>query len=114
MPILHYSSIIKGQSMESMSASELIKMGLGTMLITKKKVENLVNEAIKQGSVSKEQGEEFLNSLKIKAKKQKVDVEQNIQEEIHKQLKKLGLATKEDIASLRHEITTLKRKSEKK
>jgi polyhydroxyalkanoate synthesis regulator phasin len=100
--------------MERVTADDIVKMGFGAMLIAKEKVEEFVDEAMKQGDLSKEQGEEFLESMKKEVEEKTTKVDKSIHEEIHKQLKALGLATKEDIASLRREITALKHEIQNK
>jgi polyhydroxyalkanoate synthesis regulator phasin len=100
--------------MEKVTVDDLVKMGLGAMLMAKEKVENLVDEAIKQGDISKEQGAQLLDNMKKEAQEKVTETDKTIREEIHKQLKSLGVATKEDIASLRHEITALKHEIQNK
>ncbi|WP_456380504.1 phasin family protein [Hydrogenimonas sp.] len=99
--------------MEKVSLDDIVKMGLGTMLIAKEKMESLVEEAIKQGDISKEEGSKMLEELKKEAQERAKRTDRAIRDEIHRQLKELGLATKEDIASLRREITALKHEIEK-
>ena len=99
--------------MERITADDIVKIGLGTMLIAKEKVEGFIDEAIRDGDISKEEGESFLEGLKDKVQKKTKSAEKSIQDEIHRQLKELGLATKEDIASLRREITALKHQIQK-
>jgi len=99
--------------MQRVTADDIVKMGLGAMFIAKEKVEDLVDEAMKQGDISKEQGEVFLQNLKNQVEAKSQDIDKTIKTEIHAQLKELGLATKEDIASLRREITALKHEIQK-
>jgi len=99
--------------MQRVTADDIVKMGLGAMFIAKEKVEDLVDEAMKQGDISKEQGEAFLQNLKNQVEAKSQDIDKTIKTEIHAQLKELGLATKEDIASLRREITALKHEIQK-
>jgi len=99
--------------MQRVTADDIVKMGLGAMFIAKEKVEGLVDEAMKQGDISKEQGEAFLQNLKNQVEAKSQDIDKTIKTEIHAQLKELGLATKEDIASLRREITALKHEIQK-
>ncbi len=94
--------------MERVTADDIVKMGLGAMLVAKEKVEGFVDEAMKQGDMSKEEGEKFLENIKSQVETKSKDIDKTIKNEIHAQLKELGLATKEDIASLRREITALK------
>ncbi len=100
--------------MEKFIPADLIKAGLGAILIAKEKAEEIINEAIKQGQISKEEGSKVLDDLKEETKKRSEKIDKSLKTEIHKQLKEFGVATKEDIASLRHEITALKHAIEKK
>lgn len=100
--------------MEKVTPQDLLKMGLGAMFIAKEKVEKLVDESIKQGELSKEQGEEFLEKFRKELSEKSEEADKKIKEEVHKELKALGVATKEDIASLRREITALKKAIEEK
>ncbi len=95
--------------MEKFTPQDLLKMGLGAMFIAKEKVEKLIDESIKQGEITKDQGEEFLNKLKKEVTEKSEEADKKIKEEIHKQLKEMGIATKEDISSLKREITALKK-----
>lgn len=94
--------------MEKMTMDDMIKMGLGAMLVAKDKTENFINDGIQKGIISKEQGERFLQSIKEQSKNKTAEIEQKIEKEIHNQLKSLGVATKEDINSLKEEIISLK------
>ncbi|WP_295417694.1 phasin family protein [Sulfurovum sp.] len=94
--------------MERVTVDDLVKMGLGAMLVAKEKAESFIDEAMKQGDISKEEGEQFLANIKKQVDEKATEADKSMRKEIHEQLKSLGLATKEDIASLRHEITALK------
>ncbi len=100
--------------MEKVTPQDLLKMGLGAMFIAKEKVEKLIDESMKQGDITKEQGEEFLSKLKKEISEKSDEADKKIKEEIHHQLKEMGLATKEDLAALRREITALKKAIEEK
>ncbi len=95
--------------MEKITLDDLVKMGLGTIFLAKEKAEGLIDEAIKKGEVSEEEAETFLEKLKKESVQKTKEIDKKIKDEIHNELKSLGLATKEDIASLRREITTLKK-----
>lgn len=100
--------------MAKVTLDDMVKMGLGTLLVAKDRVEEFVNDAVKQGDVSKEEGSRFLEELKKDMANRGDEVQKGLQNEIHKALKSLGVATKEDLAALRHEITALKHEIQKK
>lgn len=99
--------------MERVTADDIVKMGLGAMLVAKEKVEGFVDEAMKQGDISKEEGAKFLDNLKKEFDGKATSAEKSLHDVIHTELKNLGVATKEDIASLRREITALKHEIQK-
>ncbi len=100
--------------MEKITPMDFIKMGLGAMIIAKEKAEELVQEALKQGQVSKEEADKFLAQLKEEAKQSTQEAQESIKKELHEALKELGLATKEDITALKRELRELKKLLEEK
>lgn len=100
--------------MEKLTPENLVKMGLGAMLIAKDKAEELIEEAKKRGDLSKEEAKKAIDELKKEAKEKSETLQEQIKKEIHDELKELGVATKEDLASIRREITALKHMLEKK
>jgi len=100
--------------MEKMGPMELIKLGIGSMLLAKEQVEKFIDEAVKKGEISKEEAKKQLEEFKKEAQKSQKEFEKTIQKEVHKALKDLGLATKEDINALKREIKELKELIEKK
>ena len=91
------------------NVQELIHFGIGSAVIAKEKLDNFVQEAIKEGKLSKQEGEEFLDEIKASAEKKEHELEKKIDKEIKAHLKSLGVATKEDINALKKEIEALKK-----
>jgi polyhydroxyalkanoate synthesis regulator phasin len=87
---------------------------LKNSILRKRVYQKFVDEAMKQGDISKEEGEKFLDNMKQQVEEKATGAEKSMHDEIHKQLKALGLATKEDITSLRREITALKHEIQNK
>ena len=100
--------------MEKITLDDLVKMGLGTIFLAKEKAESLIDEAMKKGEVSKEEAETFFEKVKKESVQKTKEIDKKIKDEIHNELKSLGLATKEDITSLKREITALKKILEEK
>lgn len=94
--------------MEGITPKDLVKFGLGAMLIAKEKIEGFVDEAIKKGQMSKDEGKKFLDDLKKEADRREKEFEKRVQKEIKNELEKIGVATKGDIELLRAEIEELK------
>ncbi len=92
------------------SFKEIFNLGLGALVVTKEKAEQVVNEMIKQGKIAEGQGKELIDELVKKGEQGNKELEENISNTIKESLTKLDLATKEDIQNLRNEIEELKNK----
>ncbi|RKX80856.1 MAG: hypothetical protein DRP57_12560 [Spirochaetes bacterium] len=84
-----------------------IFLGLGAASLTKEKVENLVNELVDKGDISKDKGSELLQELLNLVKEQEGKIDKKINEEMNSLIKKLDLASKSDIKRLEKKIDAL-------
>jgi len=80
----------------------LASVGFGVM--TKEKIEELGKEMIKKGEVSEKEGKEFIDGLVKKSEEAQKEIETKIYKMIQDSLKKMNLATKEDITRLNKKI----------
>ena len=83
----------------------LASVGFGVM--TKEKIEEIGKEMIKKGEVSEKEGKEFIDSLLKKSEEAQKEIETKVYRMIQDSLKKMNLATKEDITRLNKKITRL-------
>jgi len=83
----------------------LASVGFGVM--TKEKIEELGKEMIKKGEVSEKEGKEFIDGLVKKSEEAQKEIETKIYKMIQDSLKKMNLATKEDITRLNKKIARI-------
>jgi len=87
--------------------------GVGLALMTKDKAEELAKELVKKGELSEKEGKEFIDDILKKSKQAGKDMEAKVDDLVKKALKKVNVATREDIAGLEKEIKRLKKETHK-
>jgi len=94
----------------------LVKVTLGTMVLTREKAEKLVKELSKKGAVSKGEAKKILNDLARKGEHSEKELRKQADKVIAAVVKKLDLPTRREINALKAEIAALKkaRRSRKK
>lgn len=83
---------------------------LGATSFTAKKIKGVVDELVKSGEMSKEEGEKLYASIKTKLNDEGKEFEKLIEDSVKKIINKLNLATKDDLNDLRKEFENLKKK----
>lgn len=81
--------------------------GLGAMLFTKEKAEELVNELVEQGRINREEAEEIIDSLVAEIEKESNNTKNKMKQEMKEFLDKVGLKNDEEITKLKGEIKDL-------
>lgn len=92
------------------SFKKLFNLGLGTLIVTKEKAEEVVNELIKKGEVGREEGKGLVEELIKKEKKSKKELENQIEQTVKGVVGKLNIATRKEVEELKKEIKQLKKK----
>ena len=92
---------------------DLINLGLGALVITKEKAEEIVNELVKKGEVGQGEGKELINELIEKGEKSKKEIEDQIEKMVKGVLEELDISVKKEIKELKSEIEELKKKLNK-
>lgn len=92
------------------SFKDLFNLGLGTVIMTKEKAEEVVKELVKKGEVGKEEGKGMVAELIKKGKKSKKELENQIEQTVKGVVGKLNIATRKEIEELKKEIKQLKKK----
>jgi len=87
-----------------------VLMGLGAMTITKEKAEDIVDELIKKGELTKDNRSKAVHDLLEKAEEQEKAILDKISDEVNKSIEKLGIPTKQDFERLEKKIDELKKK----
>lgn len=83
-------------------------LGLGTISITKEKIQENVNEMIKQGEITSQEGAKVLDMLLERGRKNKEDIEVFLQNKLDEALAKTNLAHKNEIDELKAQLAELK------
>ena len=83
--------------------------GVGMAAMTRDKVEALAKELAEKGKLTEKEGKELVDDLLKKSDKAKNDLEAQIEKVVKKIMKKMNLASREDILKLTERIKKLDR-----
>jgi polyhydroxyalkanoate synthesis regulator phasin len=86
---------------------EMMVTGLGALFLTKDKLQEMVDELVEQGKMSREEAAEMVEEMMTKAKEQRNDIEERITEDIKENLDKAGLTSKEKVEKLEGRVKSL-------
>ena len=93
--------------------SDLIKKillaGLGAFSLTREKVEDIIDDLVKRGELSREEKPGILADLAKAAEKRQNEVREFVQKEVQKVLKALDVPTRQEISDLQEQIEQLNR-----
>ena len=92
---------------------DVVNLGLGALVMTKEKAEEVVNELVKKGEVGQDEGKELINDLIKRGEKSKKEIEEQIEKTVKNVVEKLDISTKKEIEELKSEIEELKNKLSK-
>ena len=88
----------------------LLNLGLGALVMTKEKAEEVVNELVKKGEVGQEEGKKLIGELIEKGEKSKKEIEAQIEKIVKGITKKLDIPTRKELRELKVKIEQLKKK----
>ncbi len=92
---------------------KVFSLGLGTLLVSKDKIEDVVNELVKKGELGQEEGKNLVNELIEKGEASMNEVEVKIEKIVKSVTEKLNLPTREELNEIKSEIEQLKEKLNK-
>lgn len=84
-------------------------LGIGILTLTQEKLEELTQEMIKKGEISREEGKKLVKDVLSEREKQLKDIQDKIGETLKETLKKGGIVTKSDIEALERKIGKLEK-----
>lgn len=84
--------------------------GVGLAVLTKEKAEELVHELSQQAKLSEQEGKELFDSLLKQSENARNDLQSKIDETVLAVVKRLNLATKDEVTSLKAKIDELSAK----
>lgn len=85
----------------------VVYAGVGAAFLTKEKIEELRNELIEKGKLSQEEGRQFVDELIKKSDKAKDQLDLWLNRRVEEQVKKLNLATVDEVEDLRRKVEEL-------
>ncbi|MBE0416400.1 MAG: hypothetical protein IBX63_01365 [Coriobacteriia bacterium] len=83
-------------------------MGLGAAFFAKDKAEELADELVKRGRLTREDSDSFTGRLVDQADSAAASAQKTVSEETAKVVERMGLASKADLARLESELTEIK------
>jgi polyhydroxyalkanoate synthesis regulator phasin len=97
--------------MEEINMVDLIKKalytGVGLAVLTKEKAEELVKDLTQQAKLSEQEGKELFEGLLKQSEQARNDFQAKIDEAVLTVVKRLNLATKDEVASLKAKLEEL-------
>ncbi|MEN6314422.1 MAG: hypothetical protein ABFD25_09270 [Clostridiaceae bacterium] len=81
------------------SLEKSINLGLGLVVYSREKIEELVEELVSKGEVAKKDARQFAGELVQKGEEQREELKKLIQSEVTKALENVNIARKEDIVT---------------
>ncbi len=87
-----------------------LSLGFGVLLVSKDKIEDVVNELVKKGELGQEEGKNLVNELIEKGEASMSEMEVKIEKIVKGVMEKLNLPTRKELDELKSEIEQLKEK----
>jgi len=84
--------------------------GIGAAILTKEKVEGIVDELVKRGEIASKEGPKLMKELLERSQEAKKELEKRVEESTEKVVRKLRLATRAEIDELQAKLEELEKK----
>jgi polyhydroxyalkanoate synthesis regulator phasin len=81
--------------------------GLGLAFMTKEKIEEFSKELVEKGRLSETEGKEFIDELQNKSEEARKKLREQIENAVNNTLKKMNIATRDDISRLEKQLAKL-------
>ncbi|MEN6429606.1 MAG: hypothetical protein ABFC80_02005 [Coriobacteriales bacterium] len=83
-------------------------MGVGAALLAKDKAQELADELVKRGKLTREQTDSFVSRMVSRADEASKSVQTSVAKETEKVVETMGLASAKDVEEIREELTEIK------
>lgn len=87
-----------------------ILTAVGTLTLTQKKAEELLQELKEKLDISEEEGKAFLQRVQEAAVKNQEKIQEQAKEEVKKACERMGVVTAEEFDKLKRKVASLERK----
>ncbi|MDT8318600.1 MAG: hypothetical protein RQ824_11525 [bacterium] len=91
-----------------------LEVGLGAVTMTQEKLKEITDELVVKGNLTEKEGGDILKDLLKTADDSRKKLKETVEDQVHKVISELGLATVSDIKALDGRITALEKKQDKK
>ncbi|GJQ60764.1 MAG: polyhydroxyalkanoate synthesis regulator [Candidatus Scalindua sp. AMX11] len=92
---------------------KVLSLGLGAMLVSKDKAEEVVNELVKKGELGQEEGKTLVSELMEKGEASVHELEAKIEKSVKSVAERLSLPTRKEFDELKAQVEELKKKIDK-
>jgi len=92
---------------------KMLSLGLGALLVSKDKIEDVVNELVKRGELGQEEGKNLVNELIEKGESGMNELEVKIEKIVKSVTERMSLPTRKELNEIKSEIEQLKEKLNK-
>ena len=86
---------------------DMLLTGLGAIVETKDKAEELVENMVEQGDVTRKEGKKLLDEFLEKTDKETTKLSDKVSKQLEKKLKQAGFVTKKEVEDLNKRIKEL-------
>lgn len=83
--------------------------GIGVVAITQEKLEGFMQEMVKKGEMTREEGKMFVVTVLLEKDMQRRDIEEKISNKVKDAIENSGIATKKDIKALENRLEILEK-----
>lgn len=83
-------------------------MGIGAAMLAKDRVQELADELVSRGKMTRDEAGTFVNRMYAEADEANRNLQNTVARETERIMGNMGLATSKDIASIREELTEIK------
>lgn len=105
---------MKGEHQMADFFEKTMLAGLGALHVTKEQIEKWIDELVEKGKVTKEEAPKLFKDLMDKAEENKKALETKISSGIESAMKKINLATKQDIDALNDKLDQILKELKKR
>lgn len=86
----------------------LFYLGAGAAFMTKEKLEEVRNELVEKGNLTREEGKQFVDDLLSKSDDLKGKLDERVNQIVEERLAKMNIARREDIVDLQEQVQELR------
>lgn len=89
---------------------KVLLLGVGAASLTRDKIDDLVNELVKRGQMTREEGEVFIRDASGRARAESVNIKEMATDTYQDTLRAMGVATRDHVDELDRRISVLEAK----